>query len=173
MLMVSPSKTSVVGVALGPMLYVVPPITAIVEPISWNVIPPAVTDVVVGLNGYSSVVPSRARPLEPTAMVCPRMTAVVGVAFGPMVRVYPSIIASEEPSSVIERPSAERVLVGLKGYSSTVPPRSRPLEPAVIVCPEIVAVVGVALGPTVRVIPSTTARVEPTSVMERPPTSPI
>lgn len=75
-LIVCPFITAVVGVAPGPKVYVVPPITARLEPISVNVTPPAVTALVVGLNGYWSVAAPSTRPADPAVILCPLIMVV-------------------------------------------------------------------------------------------------
>ncbi len=81
-----------------------PPITTTEEPISENVIPPAVTAWVVGLNRKVRVAPPTPRPVESMVRVWLFITVVVAVAFGPMVSVTLWTTARVEPSSVIVRP---------------------------------------------------------------------
>ncbi len=79
-LIVWPLYTSVVGVAPGPNVNVFPPMTAIEEPISENVIPPAVIICVVGLNGTVKVAPPADTPLGPIVTGIPLMVVTVGFA---------------------------------------------------------------------------------------------
>ena len=97
---VSPLYTAVVGVAPGPMVKVVPPISTSDEPISKKVMPPAVTSCVVGLNGNVNVVDRlMVSPPGPAVIVFPSIVAVLFGASGPTVRVMPSITAIVEPIS--------------------------------------------------------------------------
>jgi hypothetical protein len=80
MLMVWPSMTMVVGVAEGPMLYVVPEMTTWDAPMAKVTAP---TAVVVRLEPWM-VVDAKPTPPGPMLMVWPFTTIVVGIAEGPM-----------------------------------------------------------------------------------------
>jgi hypothetical protein len=119
------------------------------------------------------VVVLKPTPFGPIVIVCPLYTSVVGFAPAPNVNVVPPITTSEEPiSEKVIPPAVTACVVGLKGKVKVAPPTPSPVEAIVKVCPFRTVVVGVALGPMVIVTPSTTARVEPSSVIERPPTIP-
>ena len=79
-LMVWPSMTMVVGVADGPMLYVVPDMTTWEAPMAKVTSP---TAVVVRLEPWM-VVDANPTPPGPMLMVWPFTTIVVGIAEGPM-----------------------------------------------------------------------------------------
>jgi hypothetical protein len=140
MLMVWPSMTMVVGVADGPMLYVVPDMTTWEAPMA-KVTPP--TAVVVGLEPWM-VVDANPTPPGPMLMVCPFTTIVVGVADGPMLYVEPDITTCEAPKPTLTPPTA----VLLKaGPIRVVEAKPTPAEPIRIVCPFTMIVVGFAEGP--------------------------
>jgi hypothetical protein len=88
-LMVSPSTTIVVGVAEGPILYVVPEIT------TWDVPTPKVTSPTVVVVKPDpdpiKVVEAKPTPPGPMLIVSPFTTMVVGDAEGPMLYVVPEM----------------------------------------------------------------------------------
>jgi hypothetical protein len=165
MLMVCPLMTLVVGVAPGPILNVVPSMTAMVEP-SRNVRPPAVI-VENGPPNGGMVVVANPMPSGPMLIVCPLTTLVVCVAPGPIVNVVPSITATEEPSKNVI-PPAVIVENGPPKGGMVVVANPMPSGPILMVSPLRILVVCDAPGPIVNVVPSMTAMEEPSKNV-RPP----
>jgi hypothetical protein len=160
-LIVWPLTTFIVGVAPGPIVKAVPSIT-ITEELPENVTPPAVI-VESDPMGGGMVVVANPMPCGPMLIVCPLTTLVVGVAPG-IVNVVPSITTIEGPSENVIPPA----VMGVKAASGamrvtkpdgTIVVEARPIPPGprLIVCPLTTLVVGVAPGPTVKVVPSITA----------------
>jgi len=149
-----------------------PPMTTTEEPISENVIPPAVTAWVVGLNAKVRVAPPTPSPVESMVRVWPFITVVAGVAFGPMVSVTLSTTARVEPSSVIERPPTIPSWVpdGWEGPPNVEPSKVIPDGPIVMVAPLTTSVVMGTFEPYVNVDPSMTATVLPIAENTCPPT---
>lgn len=168
-LTVTPSNTSVVGVAPGPIVKVIDPITTRLAPISENVMPPAVTaSVCMARGGGATVVPpAPAMPMPPGPIltVTPLTTSVVGDAWAPSVKVLEPRTTTLDPISEKVRPAAVTTCVGFPfgGGKSVVPWLPTPLGPMLNVWPWTTTVVGAAAGPRVKVwLPR--RRVEPISV---------
>src|SRR3954467_865762 len=106
-----------------------------------------------------TVVVVKPTPPGPKLIVCPLYTSVVVAAPGPMVKVVPPISTNVDPIFVkVMPPAVITSVTGLNGEDKVVPPSIvNPPSPAVIVLPFTTAVVDVAPGPTINVVPSTTA----------------
>jgi hypothetical protein len=157
MLMVWELKTSVVGVAPGPTVKVLPPITTIDELISVKVMPPAVKTCVAAFVGAATVVLTRPGPAVPTVKVWSPKMATVELGKLSSVKVMPPAVTT----------CVEACLFG-GGGRIVVLGVPTPPGPMLNVWPLTTTVVGVAPGPTVNVwVPITT--VEPISEIVTPP----
>lgn len=148
-LILSPFTTIVVGVAEGPMLYVVPDTITSEEPI------PIVTPLTVVVENPESRkgVEAISTPLGPILMAWPFTTIVVGVAEGPILYVVPDMTAWVEPIPTVTAPTA---VVEKSERRKVVEAIPTPPEPMLMVWPFTTMVVGVAVGPVSYVVPDTT-----------------
>ncbi len=143
MLMVSPS-TMVVGLAEGPILYVVPEITTSEAPTPTVRSP---TAVVVKLDPDPiRVVEAKPTPLGPMLMVSPSTTTVVGLAEGPILYVVPEITTWEAPTPTVRSPTAV-VVKPDPDPIRVMEAKPTPPGPMLMVSPLTTIVVGVAEGP--------------------------
>jgi hypothetical protein len=156
MLIVWELKMSVVGVALGPMVKVLPPITTREELISVKVMPPAVMTCVAAFVGVAVVVLTRTGPTLPTVKVWPPKMATVELGKLISVKVMPPAVMT----------CVEPCIFG--GGAIVVLWVPMPPGPMLNVWPFTTTVVGVAPGPTVNVRVSMIT-VEPISVRGTPP----
>jgi hypothetical protein len=161
-LIVCPFTTTVVGVADGPILKVVPDMTTWVDP-TLNVTPS--TTVVESAPAPCNVVDGNATPLGPILIVCPFTTTVVGVADGPISNVVPPITTCEGPTPTVTPPIA---VVEKPGAATVVAANPTPPAPTLIVCPLTTTVVGVAPLPILNVLPEITAWLVPTMITGTP-----
>lgn len=164
-LIVCELKMSVMGVAPGPMVKVLEPITTKLEPISLNVTPPAVNTLVgagVAAGGAIVVLPPMPTPPGPILIVTELNTSVVGVAPEPIVNVLAPITTKLDPISENVMPPPVTTFVCCAGGGAIVvlPPTPILPGPILTVTPLTTAVVGVACVPSVKVLPPMTTRLE-------------
>lgn len=111
------------------------------------------------------VVDGSTTPLEPTMIVSPPTTTVVGVAPAPIAYFVPDMYTSPGSTENTSPPAetADQVGSGVPSGITVLDGRTSPLGPAVMVWPPMTRVVSVAPGPIWSVVPEMMASVEPIS----------